>query len=398
MQTQGKTILSDDVRKQNRLRILQAFRAHGAMSRTQLAKATGLSAGTISNITTRLLSDGILRATGAAPDAPRHGRPQVQLGLEPGHASLVGGSLTFGRLTLRASDYSGGNEAARALDFSTEGKTAEQIALDIAAQIDRVAGGRRPDVVSFGVQGTTAKARDRVLWSPILSDAGLDFPKHLAALTGARVLIENDCAVITRALGHRQKPKVPTFGAVLMSYGIGMGLHVNGSLFGGQLSSGAEFGHLPYRPGGAQCRCGKKGCIEAYAGDYAIWRAATGMSESLLPKSPISNDMINGIVARAQANDGPERAALAEAARALGVGLASLFALFDPFPVTFVGPGSALIPVMEQELRTTLRENFRFRQRPHLTFGIERDETSLIEKGALIAAQEPLDARAAFGD
>jgi len=182
-----------------------------------------------------------------------------------------------------------------------------------------------------------------------------------------------------------------------MSYGIRMGLYVNNTLFPGQQSSATEFGHLPHRPGRAQCRWGKKGCIEAYASDCAIWRAATGMDQSLLPRSPVSADMIRSVIDRAAEGDGPERAALQEASRALGIGLATLFALFDPFPVTFIGPGSALVSVMEEELRSTLRENFRFKQRPHLTFQTEADEITLTEQGAGIAALDQLDRIVAYG-
>lgn len=398
MQAPEKAILSDDVRKQNRFRILNAFRQSPSLSRTQLAENTRLSPGTITNITTQLLTDGILRtsAPDSAPDT-RQGRPRVQLALNPGHATVVSGSLTYGRLTLRASDYAGAQAASVTQEFVSDGKTAQRIADEISGLIRQITGGQSADIISFGVQGTTAKDRSSVLWSPILSEDGCAFAAALVEKTGAPVLVENDCALIIRALDRRQGGKVATFGAVLMSYGIGMGLYVNGALFGGQQSSATEFGHLPYRPGGAQCRCGKKGCIEAYASDYAIWRAATGMDRSLLPRSPVSPEMIRSVIERAAAGDGPERAALQEASRALGIGLATLFALFDPFPVVFIGPGSALVSVMEDELRSTLRENFRFKQRPHLTFQTETDETALTEQGAEIAALENLDRIVAYG-
>ena len=398
MQAPDKAILSDDVRRQNRFRILRAFRQTPSLSRTQLAEITQLSAGTITNITTQLLADGILRTakSDSAPDS-RQGRPRVQLALNPEHATIVSGSVTYGRLTLRLSDYSGAKTGSVTQDFDTEGKTAEQIADEIAALIRQISGGQGADIISLGVQGTTARDNSRVLWSPILSEDGCGFAAELSAITDAPVLVENDCALITRAIDHRQAGQVATFGAVLMSYGIGMGLYVNGTLFAGQKSSATEFGHLPYRPGGAQCRCGKKGCIEAYASDYAIWRAATGMDQSLLPRSPVSPDMIRSVIDRAAAGDGPERAALREASRALGIGLATLFALFDPFPVVFIGPGSALVSVMEEKLRGTLRENFRFRQRPHLTFQTEADETTLTEQGAEIAALDRLDRTVAYG-
>jgi hypothetical protein len=52
---------------------------------------------------------------------------------------------------------------------------------------------------------------------------------------------------------------------------------------------------------------------------------------------------------------------------------------------------------MEEELRSTLRENFRFKQRSRLTFQTEADETGLIEQGAEIAALDRLDRSVAYG-
>lgn len=400
-QIPDKTPLSDDVRKLNKLRILQAFRKEPLLSRTQLAKATGLSAGTITNITTKLLNhDVLITAPPPKTVGTAQGRPQVQLALNPSFAQVLHGSLSYGRLTLCISDYSGKRRNSAVDMLMTPGLTGLQIAAKISKTIDllctKKVGLPAPKVLSLGVQGTTAKARDAILWSPILDETALSLPDDLVALAGIPVMIENDCAMITRALNHRQSGMIPTFGSVLMSYGIGMGLQVNGEQFSGGRSSATEFGHLPYRPGGAQCRCGKRGCIEAYASDYAIWRAATGQDRNTLPEARITSEMMQTIIARAQASDGPDREALRDAAHALGVGLATMFTLFDPFPVVFTGPGSSLVSLLEEELRASLRENYRFRQRPNLKFQTEAEETTLIEEGAAIAAFEDLDRKTAY--
>jgi predicted NBD/HSP70 family sugar kinase len=394
-----KSQISDDMRKHNRLRILQEFRQTPTLSRTQLAEKTGLSAGTITNVTTQLLAGGILLKAGDTGETTaKHGRPQVQLALNPTRATLVYGSLSYGRLTLCSCDYAGGQKTPVTDTFSTDGITGPELADRIKTAITGLLPDRTPDVVSLGVQGTTTKARDGLLWSPILKDTALDFPHILSQSAGTTVVVENDCATIVRALNQRQAGQTATFAAVLMSYGIGMGLQIDGKPFSGSTSSATEFGHLPYRPGGAQCRCGKKGCIEAYASDYAIWRAATGGDPAGIPDRVITREMIQAVMERAKAGDGPDRAALQEAARALGVGLATVFTLLDPFPVVFIGPGSSLVSLLEDDLRQSLRENFRFDKRPRLSFQTEADETALTEQGAQIAANQVLDRQAAYAE
>ena len=80
-----------------------------------------------------------------------------------------------------------------------------------------------------------------------------------------------------------------------------MGLVLKGELFTGTQSSGGEFGHMIHRPGGALCRCGRRGCVEAYAGDYAIWRNAKRKSEYSVPEDGIGNADMQAIAARARA-------------------------------------------------------------------------------------------------
>ncbi len=102
---------------------------------------------------------------------------------------------------------------------------------------------------------------------------------------GCPVKVANDCSMIAVALRWLEPER---YGrdclAVLLSHGIGMGLYLNGQLFAGRSSSAAEFGHMLYKHNGALCRCGSRGCIEAYAGDYAIWRSAHGLQEDALPR------------------------------------------------------------------------------------------------------------------
>src|SRR5690606_11074222 len=101
----------------------------------------------------------------------------------------------------------------------------------------------------------------------------------------------------------------------------------------GTRSSGGEFGHMIHIPGGDLCRCGRHGCIEAYAGNYAIWRNARGLHERDGFVAHIEDHDMLELAETARAHDGPERAAYRTAGEAIGTGLGSLFALIDPAPV-----------------------------------------------------------------
>src|SRR5690606_36475725 len=126
--------------------------------------------------------------------------------------------------------------------------------------------------------------------------------------------VENDCSMIAAALRVRSPERyADNLIAVMLSHGIGMGLVLRGDLFSGTHSSGGEFGHMIHMPDGARCRCGRRGCVEAYAGNYAIYRHARGEGELSEPVADIDNATMLALAEAARAHEGREREAFQQA-------------------------------------------------------------------------------------
>jgi predicted NBD/HSP70 family sugar kinase len=146
---------------------------------------------------------------------------------------------------------------------------------------------------------------------------------------------------------------------------------------------------------GAKCRCGREGCIEAYAGNYAVWRNAKGDNPQSQPKSQIDPAEFAVIAGEALKHDGIERQAFKTAARALGVGLRNVFALIDPAPVALVGFGGAGEKLLEPELRLILKDAFQDDKNEKLRIGWYADAAPLISLGAAERGLELLVGRIA---
>ena len=246
---------------------------------------------------------------------------------------------------------------------------------------------------------TDAGART-MLWSPITTHENIAFAERLETAFGVPATVENDCNMIAVALRWRDPERYrDDFIAILLSQGIGMGLVLKGELFTGTQSSGGEFGHMVHRPEGALCRCGRRGCVEAYAGNYAIWRSASGASEDEAPISDIDAADMARIAAAARDHDGPEREAYRKAGEALGYGLGSLFALIDPAPVAMVGIGAAAFDLIEPALRCAIAMTAGGLHSKAISFATETDEVPLIALGcamhALIFVDQEILANAA---
>lgn len=393
---------SDDVRKQNRSRILAVLRRHGSASRKGICTRTGLSASTVSAITSELLEEGLIRRVEeeAEPKSKR-GRPQVRLALDPTIGIVASLVVQVDAISVELSDYAGNRVSGCDVSFAAllaspgDFETVMRSALESAL-------GKTPNKagplkrIHLGVQGVTDVAGESMLWSPITRHRKLPFKRMMEEAFGVSTSVSNDCSMIASALHWREPEHFDSnFGAVLLSHGIGMGLFLNGKLLHGIHSSGTEFGHLSHIPQGALCRCGQRGCIEAYAGDYAIYRRAMAEDAHAPTRANIKSAEMDHIFDAACAGDQDALDAYREAGRALGVGLADVFTLLDPIPIAFVGKGTKAFTFIEPEIRAVLAEMKIVVDGRHPPIRCYPDERPLIQEGCLISALLDMDERLA---
>ena len=389
---------SDDVRRQNRRVVIATLRSGGRLSRTDICAQTGLSASTVSAIPADLIEEDILREIrdGEATTA-RRGRPQVALGLNPDAATVVAVVLSMNSLSAALIDYAGEIVEAKQKRLETlrlsKGELVEAASVMIGELVSRSnKSGRRVRRIAFGLQGITDSGARKLLWSPITPHTDIAFADLLEDAFGIPVTVENDCNMIAVALRARRPQRYSeNFIAILLSHGIGMGLMLNGQLFTGTTSSGAEFGHMNHIPDGALCRCGRRGCVEAYAGNYAIWRNAKSLNEEDAYATDISDEEMLALAQAARDHPGPEREAFRRAGEAIGFGLGSLFSLIDPAPVAIVGQGALAFDLVEGPMLEALAKTAGGQHHDLPSFETEPDEMPLIREGCALRALAFID-------
>lgn len=388
---------SDDLRIRNRQRVMTAIRRAGKLSRIDIARETGLSAPTVTAIASELVQGHLL--TGAeAGDRPRssRGRPKVELSVNPGAAVVV--STVFKRNTVSSSvfDYAGNivseHDVRSDISVLDIGELREHLGHCITEALSKAGNVSPLRRIVVGVQGTTDTQGRKLLWTPITKHRDLPIADWLEGSFGVPVRVWNDCDMIAKSL-HWHEPTLfgANFAAILLSYGVGMGLFQNGEPVNGSNSSGMEFGHMTYIPGGDPCRCGKLGCIEAYAGDYAIGRRA-------MPASPDAGKYrapdIDRIIEAARGGDDNASQAIILAGKALGTGLANLFALTDPIPVALVGTGAKAFEIMESPMRRALRDGSAGDLESSVEITCFPEEMPIIHSGCAISALLVVDREA----
>ena len=127
--------------------------------------------------------------------------------------------------------------------------------------------------IGMGVPGIIDSKRGEVVYSCNLAWEHFFITESVEKLTGLPVKIANDANVA--ALGETKFGCGKDYNNTVMltlGTGVGSGIVIDGKLFEGNRSAGAELGHSVIVAGGEQCTCGRKGCLEAYASATALIR------------------------------------------------------------------------------------------------------------------------------
>ncbi|KOV30115.1 ROK family transcriptional regulator [Streptomyces sp. XY431] len=369
MTARGKKTVRD-LRRGSRSTLLRRLYFDGPLSRQELGSITGLSAGSISNVTGELLADGLIEECGSVESDG--GRPRILLRVAAGRAHLVGVDVGETQVRVALFDLARTELAAsdRPLDDRghDSGHVAELILAGLAEVLERtgtdpatvlgvgvgVPGIVEQGVVEQGVVGRGLVARGGGA-SGVGSDAGggagavvhgqtvgwdaVPLGRMLRAGTDLPLFVDNGAKTLGQAemwfgAGRGARHAV----VALFGSGVGACVIADGARFRGATSSAGEWGHTKVHVGGRRCRCGARGCLEAYVGAEALvarWGAA--------PPGGGEKAGLAALLAAAGAGDPAAVALLDEAAEYLGAAIADLVNLFNPERIVIGGWAGLLL-------------------------------------------------------
>jgi predicted NBD/HSP70 family sugar kinase len=344
----------ESLRERNRLRVIDALRTRGAISRADIARQTGLSRSTVSSLVGDLQAAGLVVervAESAAPASPQGGRPPVLVALDQSAGAVVGLDFGHDSLWVAVADLSYAILAETYAELEVD--TAAQDALDTGArlvsELIEEAGVERDRVLAAGMGLPGPIERESgLVHSPILpSWVGLNPANEMEERLELPVHLDNDANV--GALGES------TFGVgrgshvmayLRLSAGIGAGLVINGRPFRGARGIAGEIGHVLVDPQGPICRCGNRGCLETFVAGPALCE--------LLRRShgPLT---VHDLLRLAEEGDAGCQRVLADAGRVVGRAVADLCNYLNPDLVVVGGDLSVAGDVLLEPMREAVR-------------------------------------------
>lgn len=260
----------------NRAVILEAIRHGGDVSRVELARLTGLTSQTVSNIVRRLITEGLVVETGRLPSAG--GKPRTALALNPHGAYAVGIHLDPDATVTVLVDLAGTVVArVRRRSGTGRGSSPRATVRRLSAGVDQVirqAGVPAEAVLGVGVAapGPIDPARGMVVEPPNL--AGWHEEPLVTTLAGEvrmPVTLDNDTTAM--AVGERWaggSARSQPFAFLYLGTGIGGGIVLADGVHRGATGNAGEFGHVTVVPDGRACYCGNLGCLEAHCTPRAM--------------------------------------------------------------------------------------------------------------------------------
>lgn len=327
---------SGNIRGTLKQRIFEFVRASGHAARTDVCRALDISPGSATTLTADMIETGYLREVAGASREAGRGRPPVALEVVPEASYVIGIKLSDEYNTAVLADFAGNVVADCALPTHPTRRELPELLNEIGALMDdllRKSGKSQDDVkaVGIGVSGIADHKTGVVLWSPLLQLRDVALGPAFTERFGLPVYLDNDANMLTLAeLWFGTGRQMENFVVITIEHGVGMGLVVDNRLYRGAQGIGMELGHTKVQLDGALCRCGQRGCLEAYLADYALAReAATALGRSIdTEQSP--QEMLGHLFEQAKAGNQAAKTIFNRAGRYLSVGLSNVIQLFDP--------------------------------------------------------------------
>ena len=355
------------MRGRNLAVILSALKQSTPISRSGLAKLTGLHKASITSLIRQLESSGFIRELEIIPSEAA-GRPATGLGLNPDAGTIISVEIGVDYISAIVTDFTAEilwrhhEKASRPMDQEAILDQSFEIAQEALIAARQFPGQRFG--IAWGVPGLVNVETGTLLFAPNLGWADVPFRDLVKEHFDIPAYVDNEAKLA--ALGEATFGTARNFDYVIYvssGIGIGGGIVIDGQVISGTSGFAGEIGHMTVDPSGPACNCGNQGCWETLASERALYRR---IREAIQQSKPTSLDQglprdpnqltVPIIVEAARDGDAVALNALGETGQWLGIGIANLINGFNPHGVVLGGNLSLAHEYLMPEIETVVKQ------------------------------------------
>jgi glucokinase-like ROK family protein len=312
-------------------RVVRAVRLAGSLTQAEIARSTGLSAATVSNIVRELRDNGTVQVTSTSSGGRRarsvalSGDAGIVVGVDFGHSHLRVAVGNLAHQVLAEQSEPIDVDASASQGFDRAEQLVARLVESTGISPDKVLG------VGLGVPGPIDVESGALGSTAILPGwSGINPRQELSDRLGVPVQVDNDANL--GALGELVwggGRGVKDLAYIKVASGVGAGLVIDGRIYRGPGGTAGEIGHITLDESGPVCRCGNRGCLETFtAARYVL---------ELLRGSHGDGLTVPKMVQLAREGDPGCRRVIGDVGRHIGMGVASLCNLLNPSRVVLGG-------------------------------------------------------------
>lgn len=351
-----KMVDVNDVRDINQTVFLHLIRERQPISRADIAKFTGLRAGTVSSIVNRLIRSNLVYEGTEGPSSGGRRPRNLYINAESFYVLAV--DIGVLDTVFAVSDFNGRILQERSMLTEGDGEKFLQRLSDEIEELVRTQYPRaRFGAVGVSVPGLIDRDTGTVQVSPNLEWENLPVREILEKRLGLPVFVENDANAAAFSelwYGPVEESNVRTLLFILVVEGLGTGLIINGELHVGSRLGLGGFGHMSIDPNGELCSCGRRGCWETFASE----RATVERFHRVTAKQGLPLVGLPDLIALANKNDKMALESIRITGEYLGEGISNLVHGIYPETVVIGGNITAAWPIIEPIVQKRLKSRY----------------------------------------
>lgn len=317
------------MKRMNTALILNLIREKGTISRVDLAKETGLTAATVTNLTAELIDNKLVEefSTGASTG----GRKPILLKINSEEFCVASACVSSDRVEFAVSDF-----CAKIIFYkhkSIEKNVSPKDCVDfIVASFEEFKKQNTTRIIGMGVgiHGIVDSNEGVSVYAPNLNWHNVNIREMIEERVDIPVMVDNDVRLMAMAeMWFGNSKNADSFVFLYVGRGVGGAFVIDKNLIRGVNDAAGEIGHSVIDPEGPMCECGKKGCLQAFTSEAAMLSELGKNLEKtkLLHQKSTCSDIVDAYLNH---SDPAASAVMEKEIKYLSIGISNIINIFNP--------------------------------------------------------------------